>query len=423
MTEVPPETARDTFQFRRRDAILFDGLVAFFRRTGLWKYPVPAIGDLERMGFWDKVYWVYKCQYPVCHAERGAGLEGYFRRQEDHSWGLPPGFEAEASVELSAVGDLMNHVWLEGSGDTLYPQVADLIFDVELAMGNLECVVTAESQPLVLTTHTGAALTMSDVGLDIVAGPLDRRYGFLSTACNHSLDLGVEGVGSTARALRSREINFHGINEREEDAARACIIERNGIRIGILSWTFGLNGYFPPVERPLVVNRADLNGPPGGADLETIEEQLAHCKRAGVDFVVGQLHWGLEFEMYPRPEQLEMAHHLAELGMDAIIGHHPHVPQPVEWYRTCRDLERVVPIYYSLGNLTNPFAASFMADSLVARMTLARGRTRDGISRTYVREASATTVRQVADAERRVLSLVPAPGASEAIHSVGGKAP
>jgi poly-gamma-glutamate synthesis protein (capsule biosynthesis protein) len=62
-----------------------------------------------------------------------------------------------------------------------------------------------------------------------------------------------------------------------------------------------------------------------------------------VDFIVVQLHWGMEFEMYPRPEQLEVAHHIAELGADAIIGHHPHVLQPVEVYHG-------KPILYSLGN-------------------------------------------------------------------------
>lgn len=385
---------------------MYRSLLAILDRTDVWRYPIPANGDLAEMRFRDKLYWMYKSARPIERAERGSGLEAHFETQRAHRWALPAGFEVDREITLSAVGDLMNHEYLEGSGDSLYRDVADLVFGADLAMANLECVVTAApTSNLSLNLRTAGALTFSHAELDVASGTGTRRYDFLATACNHSLDLGPEGVGSTIAALRARGIALHGVNEDDDDARRATIVERNGVRVGLMSFTFGLNARKPPADRPRIVNRARLNARPSDADLSLLRAQLDHCEEAGVDFAIAQLHWGLEFELYPRPEQLEMAHHLAELGVDVVFGHHPHVIQPVEYYRTRRDPDRVVPIFYSLGNLTNPFSAPIFCKSDVARVRIAKGTTSNGAERTYVRDASATTVVQIADEARRQLRL------------------
>jgi poly-gamma-glutamate synthesis protein (capsule biosynthesis protein) len=82
------------------------------------------------------------------------------------------------------------------------------------------------------------------------------------------------------------------------------------------------------------------------------------------------------------PEQVELAHELAERGVDAIIGHHPHVIQPMELYTTKRDKNRMVPIYYSLGNLINAFSAEELCQSAVAKLSLSKGKYNDE-TRTY----------------------------------------
>ena len=97
---------------------------------------------------------------------------------------------------------------------------------------------------------------------------------------------------------------------------------------------------------------------------------------------------------------------LAERGVDAILGHHSHVVQPMESYRTRRDPDRVVPIYYSLGNLVNPCSAPFMCRSAVARLALAKG-TLAGATRTYVEHAALHEVDQRVDLARRVITLEP----------------
>jgi poly-gamma-glutamate synthesis protein (capsule biosynthesis protein) len=403
-----PRTARDVIRVRRRDALLMNTLIAFAERTGLWRYPRKGSGDVETMRFLDRVYWLYKAASPARRAVRGSGLEAFFERQSAHEWRLPEGFEVNRTRGLSAVGDLMNHPFLAASGDSLYANVEELIFGVDVSMANLECVVlpsAAEPLAIDITAKTGPPLYFEPTAFDVVNGGAAHRYTFMATACNHSLDHGPAGISSTIDALRSRGISFHGINEREEDARTMSVLDTDGVKLGVMSFSFGLNARTPPHDRPRIVNRIRLDRGVSEIDWSQIQQQLAHGRRAGVDFVVAQLHWGMEFELYPRPEQIEIAHHLAEMGVDAIVGHHPHVLQPVEWYRTGRDPDRVVPIFYSLGNLTNPFSVEWMCKSGVARVELAKGITQSGATRTYVRGAEVVAVVQEAHRERGQLAL------------------
>lgn len=405
----PTPTARDVLDVPWREALQFRAVLAFADLTGIWRAGMTTTGDLAGMTRRDILYWLYKAKHPVRCAEPGSGLEAYFAAARERRCEIPDGFEIEHELTLSAVGDLMNHEYLGRSRDSLYRHVEALVLGADVAMANLECVVTdAPRSPFVITASSGPRLSLSADELDAVTGGgARRRYDFLATACNHSLDFDEDGVASTIAALRARGIAFHGVSEHEADARRACILERRGVRLGIVSFTFGTNARKPPPERPNIVNVAQLNGSVEQLDLDLLGTQLAHCRAERVDFVIAQLHWGLEHELYPRPAQLEVAHHLAELGVDAIFGHHPHVIQPMELYRTRRDPDRLVPIYYSLGNLTTPFSEAWTCRSQVAKVRLSAGRTKDGARRTYVAEASADEVVQTADTGTRTLALVP----------------
>src|SRR4029079_3733075 len=126
-----------------------------------------------------------------------------------------------------------------------------------------------------------------------------------------------EGVASTVRSLIAEGIAFHGINAREPDAFRATIIRKKGFTIGLLAYTFGLNAHKPPAERPHIVNTLRLNDGVAANDFSQLERQLQHCREERVDFIVAHLHWGLEHEFYPTPEQVEIADYLVEMGVDA----------------------------------------------------------------------------------------------------------
>jgi len=402
-----PWTAKDVFALAPKEWAIFNGAIAFARATGLWRYPIETSGDLETMTEKDKIYWLYKARFPTRKAVRGSGLEDFFRGHEAFRWELPPGFVSSGELTVSAVGDLMDHPFLPNSSDYLYEDVADEIFGADLSMANLECVVHSEGTGSFTIRSTEAPpLYYRAANFRAASGTRESRYSFMATACNHSLDCGEAGVASTIRALRAEGIAFHGMNEEEQDAVQATVVERKGFKIGLLSQTFGLNAKRPPTDKPWLVNRMHLNGKVGEIDFGPIERQLRWCRDHAVDAVVAQLHWGLEHEYFPRPAQLEVAHHLAELGCDVVLGHHPHVVQPMECYRTRRDPDRVVPIYYSLGNLLTPFLHPAFRHSHVARITLAKGATKEGVTRTYVANAGAVLVRQEVDENAGRLRLV-----------------
>jgi poly-gamma-glutamate synthesis protein (capsule biosynthesis protein) len=403
-----PATARELFAFKPHQALFYKSILEIVDRTGLWRYPAKATGDIEEMRLRDLVYWLYKCAKPIQHAERGSGLETFFEKQKGHRWRLPDGFRAQSELRLSAVGDLMNHAFIPNSGESLYREVRELIFGADVTMANLECVVNAEATgqlEFTMGMKAGPPLYFQAEEFRVVSGADAGRYKFMATACNHSLDFGAEGVRSTICALRDSGIAFHGMNETEASGEQMTVIETGGVRLGLVAFTFGLNAHQPPGERPRIVNRMRLNGKLTDLRVDQLAAQLRHGREAAVDFVVAHLHWGMEFEYWPRPSQLEVAHHLAEMGVDAIIGHHPHVVQPVEYYSTRRDPDRVVPIFYSLGNLTNPFSAPFMCRSGVARLDLVKGVRADGSACTFVKDATLTEVDQVADHAARQLAL------------------
>ena len=396
-------TPRQAANFRRRDALMFDAVIRLARVAGLWRYPARASGDLEDMHFLDKAYWLFKSENPIRHGVRGAGIEAFFARQPPCS--LPEAFTPLAEVTLSAVGDLMNHPYVSRS-EALYSEVAELIFGADLAMANLECVVLASAGDLVFDP-TGTRLAIEPDGFRRLVANGPRFYDVVATANNHSLDFGEEGVVTTIAALARERIAFHGTCERDDLADQPAIVERRGVRIGVVSHTFGLNARRPPAHRPRIVNHTKLNRPVDQIEFGPLQRQLAACRAAGADFVVAQLHWGMEFEFYPRPEQLEVAHRIAELGADAIVGHHPHVVQPLECYRTRRDPDRWVPIYYSLGNLTMPFGPAYTWRSGVARLDLIKGTDASGRTRTYVRTARLERVEQAIDPDARTIAIRP----------------
>ena len=391
-----------------RDRLRFGLAAAWPGLAGRWRYPQPLSGDLESMGTRDIAYWLYKSSHPIRRAERGSGLEAFFKSQAGECSVEPPdGMAGQRELRISAAGDLMTHPFLAGSGAALYASVAEL-FRADLTLANLECVVAERGPGLELDLDSGPLLVMSPAELDAACTLGDRRFDFVTIANNHTLDLGPAGVDSTIAALRARGIAFHGANATDADALEPAIVERNGIRIGILAHTFGLNGKKPPRERPRIVNRTNLNDVAERVDLELFCAQLDACRRASVDFVVAQLHWGMEFEFSPRQSQVAFAHRIAELGVDLVLGHHPHVVQPVEFFRPSREPTRVVPIYYSLGNLINPFSADYFCRSGLADVTLVHGIV-GGVRKTLVRRAALRLVDQAADLESRALRLAPAP--------------
>jgi hypothetical protein len=250
-----PRTAKDIFHLSPIDWLIYNAVIWLARLTRCWRYPIPASGDLETMTRKDKIYWLYKAQFPVVRAARKSGLESYFAEHQRACWTLPKGFAPAAELELSAVGDLMDHPYLLNSADVLYEAVGSLLFDADVSMANLECVVYEEqAEDFVISPSRGPSLYYKPGHFAVLKGCSGRSYTFMATACNHSLDCGEAGARSTVRTLRQSGIAFNGLNESSADARTASIIRKKGVNVGLISHTFGVNARKPPVAKPWIAD-------------------------------------------------------------------------------------------------------------------------------------------------------------------------
>lgn len=165
---------------------------------------------------------------------------------------------------------------------------------------------------------------------------VDMGFNLVSTANNHSLDMGEKGIINSVNYWRNQEgVLMAGTNLSFEEQEEIPVREINGITYTLLSYTYGTNGLVTPEGKEYLVNLY-----PGHE-----EEMLEKVRKADqmVDVVIMAMHWGTEYSMDVNEEQHTLARQLVEAGADIIVGNHPHVIEPVEWIgdRIC---------FYAMGN-------------------------------------------------------------------------
>jgi poly-gamma-glutamate capsule biosynthesis protein CapA/YwtB (metallophosphatase superfamily) len=162
---------------------------------------------------------------------------------------------------------------------------------------------------------------------DTIAGLQLSRIAVASTANNHARDCGPHGVAFTAQWLCA-----HGIQPVGSTLPRGIVLERNGVRFGFLAYTYDQqNGNWHDLDE-----RIPLTDPSAAArDIRSL--------RPRCDVVIVSMHHGIEYMTKPSPAQISFAHAAIDAGATLVIGHHPHVVQPLEKYKEGL-------IFYSLGN-------------------------------------------------------------------------
>jgi poly-gamma-glutamate synthesis protein (capsule biosynthesis protein) len=253
--------------------------------------------------------------------------------------------------------------------DYLFSAVADVFQKADFGFVNLETPVAPvkgkAGKPFLFNAPEALVDSLKSSGIKIV-----------SFANNHVMDQGVAGFGETLDQLRGRGVLAAGAAPNAADSWKPVIAEKNGIRVGWLGITRWLNGNRNPDKdtEPHVAFMpypTDSGGAPGRDEAGVLEAVKA--ARAQCDLLVVSIHWGIEYAPAPKPEDVDLAHKMLEAGASAIIGHHPHVLQPVETYRT-QDQRNTV-IVYSLGNfLSNQ--SRFYVDGLMPDKT---GEPRDSL--------------------------------------------
>lgn len=243
----------------------------------------------------------------------------------------PPTYRAT----LVAVGDIMMHQDVKRSAETfgfdhLWAEVSPLLKAADVAFGNLETPVAPKGgRPGVPFVFNAPAELP---GALVAAG-----WTVVSTANNHAFDQGPKGIQETLERLEAAGLGHAGSGATRAEAEAPRFLERNGLRIALLAFTDIFN--------------VDLNGKPEAPWVRPLDLEEAlpavRAARAQADAVVVSVHWGNEYQHQPSPRQREAARRLVGAGADVILGHHPHVLQPVAWVDA---EERRGLVAYSLGN-------------------------------------------------------------------------
>ncbi len=352
---------------------MIEGIIDKKLSEGYWSEPEDMIFNPNDIEF--AAYWLHKTRSPIKKGMRGYELEAYFEPFKNckQTW-QPEGFNKKKDYKLSASGDLMFAKHIEQSKDVLYSHVESLIFKSDFAYANLESTLSKEEPKAFSVEATGETphINITKPQYDALVKHKDYKFNAVQIANNHIMDCGEEGARVTMNQLKHDDINFLGVYENASDASSVTFTMMDHIKIGWVAHTFSLNGKTLPDEKAWL---CDITPFHMVKDVNTskIEQQIQEAKAAGCDLVIVTLHWGLEHECYPHPDQLKWAHKFAELGADAIICHHPHVCQPYELYKLEKYPDKIVPIMYSLGNLTPAYGSAATVLSIVANLTISQG--------------------------------------------------
>ncbi|WP_032791852.1 MULTISPECIES: CapA family protein [Streptomyces] len=243
--------------------------------------------------------------------------------------------EGPRPFTLLAAGDVLPHssvidraaVDAGGAGYDFAPMlagVAPVVSGADLAFCHMETVYGEEGGP-----YTGYPSFKSPP--EVAAALRTTGFDSCSTASNHTLDDGADGVRRTLDALDGAGIRHAGSARTAAEAARPTILPagpgKGAAKVAHLAYTYGTNDIPLPADRPWTVNVTDEH---------RIVEEARAARRAGADVVVLSAHWGTEWQDEPDAEQLELARRLtasADGGrpdIDLIIGTHAHVPQAYE---------------------------------------------------------------------------------------------
>lgn len=171
---------------------------------------------------------------------------------------------------------------------------------------------------------------------DEIGNDLVNSIGFnlVNTATNHTLDKGTTGALYSAKFWESKDNAYMvGTSSSVEKRNTIEIQEINGIKYALLGYTYGTNGIPLPAGYEYLVNL--YSDEQAKKDIESVRDK--------VDVVIVSMHWGVEYTHIPTNEQKRQAEYLSSLGVDVIIGHHPHVIQPIEYVNDTL-------VFYSLGN-------------------------------------------------------------------------
>ncbi|WP_435972916.1 CapA family protein [Streptomyces sp. Qhu_M48] len=243
----------------------------------------------------------------------------------------PGGASAPAGFTLVASGDVLPHDSIirraaQDAGGTgydfapMFAGVKSVVSGADVAICHMETVYGRDGGP-----YTGYPAFKSPPEVAAALGA--TGYDSCSTASNHTLDDGAEGLGRTLDALDRAGVRHAGSARTAEEARETTLLKAGGATVAQLAYTYDTNGYPMPEGQPWAVRLLD--------ERKVIADARA-ARAAGADVVVVSVHWGSEWQTEPDERQLSLGRALTASrsggrpDIDLIIGTHAHVPQAYE---------------------------------------------------------------------------------------------
>ena len=226
-----------------------------------------------------------------------------------------------------------------------FQYIKEMVREADISLGILEGAL-AGGEPTgypIFNSPDEVIDSLRDTGIDVV-----------NYANNHIYDYDDEGLQRTIEITKEKGLDVLGVKSTEEEKSY-LVKEVDGVKIGFASYVFetaAVNGYKTINSNPVSINSENLINTFNYNDLESfynrIASEISAMKAEGVKFIIASMHWGEEYNTYIEATQNEIAKKLNELGVDIILGGHPHVIQPYEII--CNESGHSTFVIYSQGN-------------------------------------------------------------------------
>lgn len=272
------------------------------------------------------------------------------------------GIQAKRSATIVAVGDTMCHDSVNRTHydakmkrynyTPIFKNVKHYFKDKTIAIANLETTLNpkrAVSGYPQFNSPKALARDLKGLGIDVA-----------TTANNHCLDTGYQGIVSTIHILNQYKLAHTGTFTSAKARNQILIKNLNGIKTAFLAFTYETNGL--RTNKSYAVNYINKS---------EMKKQLQLAKKQGAEAIVVSMHWGIEYKITPNRKQKDLAAFLVKNGANVILGSHPHVLQPMKRLHI-KDHGKVKKgfVIYSMGNFFSAQSKPYTRDSIILRLTL-----------------------------------------------------
>jgi poly-gamma-glutamate synthesis protein (capsule biosynthesis protein) len=276
------------------------------------------------------------------------------------------------TISISFVGDLMchstqfNYAYVEEDSfdfKAVFSEVKRYFTTSDFTVGNLETVFAGKEPGY-------SGYPFFNAPDDFLFALKEAGFDFLITANNHALDQGEKGVRRTINKLDELELKHTGtfLSHVERTSYKTSSI--NGIEVAILAYSYGTNDVSIPKGKNYLINLIDTI---------LIKEDISNVKKLNPDVTLVYFHFGEEYTRSPGSFQEDIVQTTIGYGADIIIGSHPHVIQPVDYFKTINGNIDTGFVAYSLGNFVSNQRWRYTDAGVILTMTISKNFTTDSV--------------------------------------------